>query len=355
MSNLSRDDVAAVMEVALTAFSFDGLESFRRELLALVLSLVPGDMSGLTELDLGGGEAILAFDSPDMNVTGIADAFGEFAQQHPGVQLSQVGDFRPHVLSDLVTARELHRLDLYQTVYRRLGAEDQVYFNLTESALVTVAINRARRSFTAREREMILLLEPLLRRAYAQAHQRELAKAVIAAQETSLDETGTAVILLDVEGRVVHASSLGRYLLDAYLPGQHDIGGVLPESLASWLDSSSVDVLNTVSVTRPRGRLRVRALSGRSGAGWRTLLLDEQPADDLPAVKSLRALGLTTRQAQVLRLLTNGNSTQTIAEQLFLSPATVRKHLENIYERLGAQSRTEAVAIALRQKPIRNH
>ena len=46
----------------------------------------------------------------------------------------------------------------------------------------------------------------------------------------------------------------------------------------------------------------------------------------------------------MLRLLASGHSTQTIPQQLYLSPATVCKHLEHIYARLGARSRTEAAS-----------
>lgn len=350
MTSLNSASVAAVMEVALTAYSFDGLESFRRELLSSVRRLIPGDVLGYNELDLATGQALVFVESPEATYAGLFEAFGATAHQHPGVQLCQRGDFRPHLLSDLVTARELHRLELYQEVYRQLGMEEQIYFNLTESAnLVTVAISRSRRNFTARDRAMVELLEPHLRRAYLQAHQRDLAKAVIAAQEAGLEEADTAVILLDDRGHVVHASGLSQRLLDAYWPGQHDVGGILPDSLADWLHIGDDDVLNSMCVTRRQGRLRIRALSGRTAEGWRTLLLDELPADPLPSVESLLALGLTNRQAEVLRQLAGGNSTQTIADQLYLSPATVRKHLENIYTRLGARSRTEAVAMALRQ------
>jgi DNA-binding NarL/FixJ family response regulator len=55
---------------------------------------------------------------------------------------------------------------------------------------------------------------------------------------------------------------------------------------------------------------------------------------------------LTARQWELLRLVAAGHSNAGIAQQLFLSENTVRKHLENIYERLGVSSRTAAVARA---------
>jgi DNA-binding CsgD family transcriptional regulator len=53
---------------------------------------------------------------------------------------------------------------------------------------------------------------------------------------------------------------------------------------------------------------------------------------------------LTPRQWEVLRRVATGASNIQIARALGLSEATVRKHLENVFLRLGVQSRTEAVA-----------
>jgi DNA-binding CsgD family transcriptional regulator len=55
---------------------------------------------------------------------------------------------------------------------------------------------------------------------------------------------------------------------------------------------------------------------------------------------------LTDRQLQLLRLVAEGHSNTQIARRLFVAEGTVRKHLENIYQRLGVTSRTAAVATA---------
>lgn len=59
---------------------------------------------------------------------------------------------------------------------------------------------------------------------------------------------------------------------------------------------------------------------------------------------------LTPRERDVLRLLSEGLDGATIAERLFLSPATVRNHIQHILAKLGVHSRTEAVALALRRE-----
>jgi DNA-binding CsgD family transcriptional regulator/predicted negative regulator of RcsB-dependent stress response len=58
--------------------------------------------------------------------------------------------------------------------------------------------------------------------------------------------------------------------------------------------------------------------------------------------------GLTARQAEVLRLLAGGMSNKQIAGELYLSPATVERHLATIYRKLGLTGRVEATRYAVR-------
>lgn len=63
------------------------------------------------------------------------------------------------------------------------------------------------------------------------------------------------------------------------------------------------------------------------------------------------AQNLTQRQLELLQLVASGHTNNEIASRMFVSPFTVRKHLENIYERLGVANRAAAVAIAFSQGP----
>jgi DNA-binding NarL/FixJ family response regulator len=55
---------------------------------------------------------------------------------------------------------------------------------------------------------------------------------------------------------------------------------------------------------------------------------------------------LTARQLEVLTLVARGLSTDNIADELFLTPNTIRRHVRHILDRLGARNRPHAVAIA---------
>lgn len=65
-----------------------------------------------------------------------------------------------------------------------------------------------------------------------------------------------------------------------------------------------------------------------------------------PGSGSRLAEPLTVQEQRVLRLLADGLSNQEIAEQLIISLPTAKKHVANILSKLGAQSRTQAVALA---------
>jgi DNA-binding NarL/FixJ family response regulator len=110
-------------------------------------------------------------------------------------------------------------------------------------------------------------------------------------------------------------------------------------------------------------------------AGVKGFVLKEAPMDDLlRAVQSVAAgstyvdpvlagtlaassIGsklpqLTQRERDVLRLLADGLSNEEIGKRLFISPETVRTHVRKAMAKLAADTRTQAVAEALRQSLI---
>lgn len=64
------------------------------------------------------------------------------------------------------------------------------------------------------------------------------------------------------------------------------------------------------------------------------------------------AVDLTPRQRQLLELIAAGHSNSQVARELVLSPHTVRKHLENIFSRLGVTNRMAAVAVVFPDRTV---
>jgi DNA-binding NarL/FixJ family response regulator len=110
-------------------------------------------------------------------------------------------------------------------------------------------------------------------------------------------------------------------------------------------------------------------------AGARGFLLKEAPLSDLGRAVEMVASGqtyvdpglagvlassdaaatatkLTHRERDVLRLLADGLTNEEIGKRLYISPETVRTHVRKAMDKLDADTRTQAVATALRQSLI---
>ena len=61
---------------------------------------------------------------------------------------------------------------------------------------------------------------------------------------------------------------------------------------------------------------------------------------------------MSPREREILGLVAQGMTNIQVARMLWISPGTVRKHLENVYEKLGVHTRTGAIAavFALEQR-----
>jgi len=88
-----------------------------------------------------------------------------------------------------------------------------------------------------------------------------------------------------------------------------------------------------------------RDISGRSGTEgvW---------AGQTAAMLTAKDYHLTQSELKVLALLVDGQSNARVAEQLVISPSTVRFHVTNIIRKLGVANRTEAAALAVRRHVV---
>jgi DNA-binding CsgD family transcriptional regulator len=115
-----------------------------------------------------------------------------------------------------------------------------------------------------------------------------------------------------------------------------------PEALLFRFVDNSTGTTSTAALDAARHQLE--QLGGRVSLTYRDTGLDLTivfPLYDPDA--------LTPREMEVLQLLAEGLSNKEIAQRLTISPRTVNFHLDNIYVKLGVNSRTEAAVIALRQ------
>lgn len=167
--------------------------------------------------------------------------------------------------------------------------------------------------------------------------------------------TRSAQAAMDASGRyllAVTAAGVLRWATHqaARLLGNPAPGALLPEEVRHWLAQragSPATAAQTVSVTGQGARRLDFALIGQMGEDELLLRVVEQ--DSGQDVERLQArVKLTRRESEVLLWLARGKSNRHIAQILNVSYRTVNKHLEQMYPKLGVETRTAAVAIAVR-------
>ncbi|KQT85216.1 response regulator transcription factor [Aurantimonas sp. Leaf443] len=164
----------------------------------------------------------------------------------------------------------------------------------------------------------------------------------------ALDTAGRFLLAADRTGRVLWSTPQAIRLLNAALPSE---GGrfVLPRPLAAFLaggaaDSPAPGPTALPSAAGPRLSLSFLGTIGEDEHLFR--LTAEEDGGEEAVLR--RQFGLTPREAEVLLWITRGKANRDIAEILTLSPRTVNKHLETIFEKLGVENRASAAIIALK-------
>ena len=145
--------------------------------------------------------------------------------------------------------------------------------------------------------------------------------------------TGIEVVkLLQEAGAGVRVLALSAYDDEQY------IRGVLGHGAAGYITKE--EALETI----------VQAVRGvsRGEDGWLSRRAAARMAAWSRRTDHPPHLSLTTRETEVLRHLARGWSNDQIADELVISERTVRFHLTNIYDKLGLESRGQAIAWSLR-------
>ena len=170
----------------------------------------------------------------------------------------------------------------------------------------------------------------------------------------ALDAFGHATLVVRAaDGKVVWNTPLARELLQ-----QHFDGGALDAAGLVWVrDELARRAVPGAAPGEPlalarQNRRLILALHEQTGDDEWLIVMRE--SSDQAVIDALgAAFKLTTREAEVLYWLAKGKTNRDIGDILGSSPATVKKHLERVYVKLGVETRTAAASVAMsRLRPV---
>lgn len=178
------------------------------------------------------------------------------------------------------------------------------------------------------------------------------------AHRASLDLLTEPVAVYSVEGRAMHRNAAFARLVGAD-PEQarleDEVHGLVRGLCALGFGRGPADAFTPASRTvqtrttryHLRGTLLGPGVFGPDGAVMVTASAEAAPA--LPPPEALRErFGLTRREAEVALLLAEGLSNSDLADRLYISPHTARRHTEQVFSKLGLTTR-KALALRLLQ------
>ena len=326
MPALASSDAERLLRFVADAESLDGEQPFPPELLVELARLVACDDVSYAELDRVRHRTLLYVQRHgDQDDTTEDDAWvWDVLEEHPVCRRQADGDFRTLKVSDFLTRRALHGSRLYEDWFRPFGFEYELDVAIPSPYWHTRTFVFDRgpgRDFTERDRLVLDHLKPHLERIWRQARTRRLLGGALAALERASEDERRGVLLLAQGPSVEYASRPAQRLLGEFFGHTDPVR--LPPAVEAWLDGGAGAPLIRCLGER---RLTIDLVRG-------ALILDET-RDVLP---------LTAREREIVAWVARGKTNAEIAALLWISPLTVRRHLENVFAKLGVRTRTAAV------------
>jgi DNA-binding CsgD family transcriptional regulator len=333
MLRLDTRDVSALLRFVSELENVDDPLAFPPRVLADLRRLIPAHEVGYSELNPAERTSILQVwfvegdedVGPGSELDAANTLWWRLRPTHPvcGYRATSSDWTQPLKVSDFATLREFRRTPIYDAYYRD---ELDYWLDVGLPATATktrvfILTRRGGRDFTERDRLVLELLRPHLEARAAAAESAARAVASLTRAQESASKEAQSIVLCSARGTIEFASPTSRALIARFLGVEN---GRLPTAL---LDRP------TIVLEHPSERLTIR--TAKVGE-LRVLLLDR---------RDTRIDLLTPREREIVDRVARGQPNAQIAVEFGIATATVAKHLEHAYRKLGVSTRTAAAAL----------
>jgi DNA-binding CsgD family transcriptional regulator len=338
---LRHKDLRALLNSIQMLYRVGDIDSFPRRVFEALGSLVRCDYFAYNEFGPDGVLKLLHCEPelPTASTNFLLSLGQEFTHEHPAVEyVTQTGSTETLKITDFTSQQKWRRTTLYNEFFHPLRCEYQIGFAFSvPKGQIALGFNCAARDYSEDDRQLLTLLRPHLMQAYVNA----LMLTRITSAMTAMNR---AYIVAAPDGTIEHANATALRLLEKYFDLLAEPSR-LPPRVTHWLLKPAGVGQKTQPFDIERDAVRlVVTLARREPDGTCTLLLEEKSDTILKA--RLVSAGLTLREAEVLLWLMRGKASTEIAIIVGSKTATVSKHLEHIYQKLGVENRTAAANAA---------
>lgn len=345
MYKLTLKDTQILLSAIDSLNSDSNPETLSRRSLDVLYSVVDNDMPNFDFFSPKGKYNLTAW-ADNWELAPYLEYFKKFIHQHPAIPLA-IADSKGHPfkLTDGVTQSEFEQTELYNEYYRLIGINHQMGLAMPVADDLTVCCAVARggkQDFTERERMMMKLAAPHLLNALRGA-------IALERLNSALELAKTGIISISPKGKPIFISDFAAKLLIHYFPKEKIKSG-LPEKLIDWLNNITNQEKEELKfppiplkIENGKGSIIIRYFEN-SITDEVTLIIEESLN---LSVGDLASLNLTQRESEILLLISRGKSDSEIGIICGISIATARKHIQNIYIKIGVESRTGAMLKAL--------
>ncbi|BAT51172.1 transcriptional regulator [Nostoc sp. NIES-3756] len=375
METLTHTDWQRMLEFVRSLYAPCSLDKFPTQVLTALPKLVGAETFAIGSFNIGDTPFSPRFYTfPRYEVGMAAESFTSQRQNflaHPVAQhYFQTLDGQALAISDFFNEQEFQCREAFYAFFQSFGLADQmsIYFQLPSIGNadrfhqgqdhLVLSISRDRRNFTQRDRLILNLIRPHLQQAYENLVAFNQLQYQLVEQHQVTEQA--AIISLSINGKVKWMTQKAGEILHHYFPPSN-AKFFLPDLLQRWVNHQVFELVqSTETFTSPcplrlelDGRRLTIRLNYNTELGQIYLLLEEtQPIEF--SIEVLQMMGLTKREAEVLFWLAKDQSTNEVAQLLGISDRTVKKHLENVYEKFGVKSRLAAVIYIFQHLGILN-
>jgi DNA-binding CsgD family transcriptional regulator len=351
METLSHTDILALNHAIGEIYAARDLESFYSVVFSSIREIISHELCSFNDIGLAPTRFLKIISRSQTHIDAInkhRPALNAYVHEHP--LFSHVTSDHVFKTTDVAPKNKFKATAIYNEFYRHLDTETQIGFSMPvsrETASLLV-LSRSDTDFSERDRLLLTLLKPHCINALrnvTEFGQVQLQRDLLL---RGAEQQRQGVVLYRKGGLIMGISELAREMCSRYFTVICAEGCVLPEAVEQWLATETRPEFvhqverNALVIEKDGKRLTIKLTNDITSGDCILLMTESDPA---VLLRNLQRYGLTPRETELVRWLSKGKTNAEIATILGMGKRTADKHLENIFSKLGVESRAAAVAL----------